>query len=120
VACECHPQETGPAWQDLGHRRATAEAVAVAEFRLDDQQRKRLLIEEVHWLQLVVQGGWMSGPSKRLQVYVADRDSYPGDCVGEFDSLAELRGFRWRQDKRYWIRMDGRWINRTEFLPRSA
>jgi hypothetical protein len=27
--------------------RATAEAVTVAEFPLDDQQRKRLLIEEV-------------------------------------------------------------------------
>jgi hypothetical protein len=59
----------------------------------------------------------MSKPSKRLQVYVADPDSYPGDYVGEFDSLADLRGFSWRQDKRYWIRMDGRWINRTEFLP---
>ena len=62
----------------------------------------------------------MSGPSKRLQVYVADRDSYPGDYVGEFDSFAELRGFRWHQDKRYWIHMDGRWINRSELPPHPA
>lgn len=54
-------------------------------------------------------------PGPRYRIFDCDRDGHPHECVFETNQLAELDGFSRRADKRYMWRIDGRFMNKSEF-----
>ena len=55
-------------------------------------------------------------PPKRFHVYSCDIDNNPHAREGEYDTLEELRAHRWRLDRRYKIRVAGKFFERKEFF----
>jgi hypothetical protein len=55
--------------------------------------------------------------AKPFRVYTLDIDDKPYECVGEYETIAEVRAHRWRLDKRYKIQVpDGpKFLTRQEF-----
>lgn len=54
--------------------------------------------------------------AKPFRVYTLDIDDKPYECVGEYDTIAEVQAHRWRLDKRYKIQVSGRnFLTRPEF-----
>jgi hypothetical protein len=54
--------------------------------------------------------------AKPFRVYTTDIDNQPHECVGEYDTVAEVQAHRWRLDKRYKIQIPGRkFLTRPEF-----
>jgi hypothetical protein len=53
--------------------------------------------------------------NKRFHVYRVDSKGDTYECLGEYDTIAEVRGHRWRMDYRYKIRVRGKYLTRTEF-----
>jgi hypothetical protein len=53
--------------------------------------------------------------AKRFRIYWCDIDNNPYDCEGEYDSTEEVRGHRFRLDRRYKIRANGKFYTRKEF-----
>ncbi len=53
--------------------------------------------------------------SKRFAVYRTDINDEPFERDGEYDTLEQVNGHKWRLDRRYKIRVDGKFMTRTEF-----
>ncbi len=54
-------------------------------------------------------------PGKRFAVWRADIDNVPYVCEGEYDTIVEVLRHRWRMDRRYRIRVEGKFLTLREF-----
>lgn len=52
---------------------------------------------------------------KRFAVYRTGINEDPHEREGEYDTLEELKAHKWRLDRRYKIRVDGKFMTRPEF-----
>jgi hypothetical protein len=52
---------------------------------------------------------------KRFRIYRLDINGEPYESLGEYDSISEVQAHRYRQDWRYKIRVNGKWLTRREF-----
>jgi hypothetical protein len=54
-------------------------------------------------------------PSKRFRVYYADIENNPYECEAEYGTVAEVFAHGYRLDRRYKIRVGGKYLTRDEF-----
>jgi hypothetical protein len=54
-------------------------------------------------------------PGKRFTVWRTDIDNNPYECEGKYDSIVEVLRHKWRLDRRYKIRVQGKFLTLREF-----
>ncbi|WP_068014893.1 hypothetical protein [Rhodoplanes sp. Z2-YC6860] len=52
---------------------------------------------------------------KRFVVYRTDINDDPYEREGEYDTIEEVKAHKWRLDRHYKIRVDGKFMTRREF-----